>query len=130
MGTFRRELFEHITTVVPQWRVNDEAWLVGNDYLTGIRVLRNCGGQVMILPWDDRTREQLAHLREVLKPFLNRITVVVDDRSTGHMEDVSKMLDPIAVVSWSASSRTQAFRYKRYVGPSVSWRRDEIGPAM
>jgi hypothetical protein len=91
--TFGQELFEHITTVVPYWRVNDEAWLDGDGYLTGIGVLRNYGGQAMILPWGDCAREQFTRLRKLPKPFLRRIAVVVDDRSTVDLEDISKMLD-------------------------------------
>lgn len=34
VSTFGQELFKYITTVVPYWRVCDEAWPLAGDYLT------------------------------------------------------------------------------------------------
>ena len=109
MSTFGQELFTHITTVVPYWRVCDEAWLLGDDHLTGIGVLRNYAGQVMVLPWCDDTRQQLARFRELLEPLLKRIVVVVDDRQPEDLEAISAMLTPIAVLPWSR--RTELARF-------------------
>ena len=108
MPTFGQELFKHITTVVPYWRVCDEAWLLGGDHLTGIGVLRNYGGQVMVLH-GTKTLAQLARFRELLEPLLTRIVVVVDDRESEDLEAISAMLSPIAVLPWSR--RTELARF-------------------
>ncbi|MBV8530016.1 MAG: hypothetical protein JO104_01760 [Candidatus Eremiobacteraeota bacterium] len=82
--------------------MSDEAWSVGSDHLTGIGVLRNYGGQVMVMPWCEDTRAQLTRLREVpglLAPA--RIIVVVDDRETEDLEDISAFVTPIPVLPWS-----------------------------
>jgi hypothetical protein len=107
--TFGQELFKHITTVVPYWRVCDEAWLLGGDHLTGIGVLRNYGGQVMVLPWSEDARAQLARFRELLEPVLTRVVVVVDDRESEDLDEISAMLTPIAVLPWSR--RTELARF-------------------
>ena len=110
--TFGQELFEHITTVVPYWRVCDEAWALADDHLTGIGVLRNYGGQVMVLPWSQNTRRQLARFREQLGPLSKRIIVVVDDREPEDMEAISTMLTPITVLPWSRRDELASFVVK------------------
>jgi hypothetical protein len=113
VATFGQELFKYIKTVVPYWRVCDEAWLLANDdYLTGIGVLRNYGGEVMVMPWGEHTRDQIARFRELLKPFLKRIVVVIDDRAPKDVEAISAMLAPIAVLRWSHRSELAAFVIK------------------
>jgi len=107
--TFGQELFEYITTVVPDWRVCDEAWPLADDYLTGIGVLRNYDGQVMVLPWNEDAGKQLARFRELLEPLLKRVVVVVDDRDVQDMEAISAMLTPIVVLPWSR--RTELARF-------------------
>ena len=52
--SFGSLVFEHLKTLVPFWRVCDEAWLLGNDYLVGIGVERNYGGQLLVVPLPDR----------------------------------------------------------------------------
>jgi hypothetical protein len=107
--TFGQELFEYITTVVPYWRVSDEAWPLADDYLTGIGVLRNYGGQVMVLPWSEDTRRQLMRFRELLEPLLKQIVVVVDDREPEDLEAIPALLSPITVLPWSR--RTELARF-------------------
>lgn len=110
--TFGSELFEYITTVVPHWRVCDEAWAIASDHLTGIGVLRNYGGQVMVMPWDEHTHRQLVGFRGLLGPLLKRIVVVVDDREAEDSEVVPAILAPIAVLPWSRRSELAAFVIK------------------
>jgi hypothetical protein len=109
MRTFGSELFEYVTTVVPYWRVCDEAWPLANDHLTGIGVERNSAGQVMVMGWNEDTRRQLASLGDLPESFLKRIVVVVDDRESQDAEAIVAMLAPIAVLLWSHRSELAAF---------------------
>ncbi|HXO17918.1 MAG TPA: hypothetical protein VN909_07080 [Candidatus Dormibacteraeota bacterium] len=101
MSAFSQEVFTYITTVVPYWRVNDEAWSLESDYLTGIGVERNYGGQVMVMPWGEDTGSQLARFHDRLAPLAKRIIVVVDDREVDDVNRVAAMVTPIAVLAWS-----------------------------
>jgi hypothetical protein len=74
MPSFDQDLYSYVETLVPYWRVCDEAWPLGEDHLVGIGVLRNHGGQVMVLPWDQETRDQLQRIREKLEPFLKGLS--------------------------------------------------------
>jgi hypothetical protein len=110
MSTFSHDLADHIMTLVPYWRVCcDEAWALGDDHLIGIGVERNYGGQVMVLPWSEDTRQQLTRFREQLAPRLKRIVVVVDDREPEDLEAISAMLTPITMLPWSR--RTELARF-------------------
>jgi hypothetical protein len=102
MSVFGSELFQYITTLVPYWRVSDDAWRLGNDdsYLTGIEVLRNYGGSAMVIPWDENRRKELSELGAGKRVNLSRLIVVVDDR----VEDwrtIEDIMAPIAVLPWS-----------------------------
>jgi hypothetical protein len=112
MPTFVQEVFKYITSVVPNWRVSDEAWLLEGDYLTGIGVERNYGGQVIVLPWDDDTRQQLVSVGRRLEPFLKRIAVVVDDRDTENVEAISKAIAPVLLIPWSHRAELASFVIK------------------
>jgi hypothetical protein len=112
MRSFKSELFEYVTTVVPYWRVCDEAWPIGGDHLTGIGVLRNYGGQVMVMPWGHDTRLQLSSFRELLGPFMKQIIVVIDDREHEGAEAAVAELAPIVVLPWSRRSELAAFIIK------------------
>ncbi len=112
VSTFGQELFRYITTVIPYWRVCDEGWPLANDYLTGIGVLRNYGGQVMVLPWNEDARSQLTRFRELLEPLLKRIVVVVDDREPEDLQAISAVLAPIAVLPWSRRAELASFIIK------------------
>jgi hypothetical protein len=112
---FVRELFEYLTTLVPYWRVCDEAWPIigaGDRHLTGIGVLRNYGGQVMVMPWNEDTRQQLAWFRESLDPLLDQVVVVVDDREPEDLEGISAMGTAVTVLPWSRRAELVAFVIK------------------
>ncbi|HEY2476922.1 MAG TPA: hypothetical protein VGI19_19225 [Candidatus Cybelea sp.] len=111
-STFGSELFAYLTTVVPSWRVCDEAWPIASDHLTGIGVKRNYGGQVMVMPWGEETSRQLARFREMLGPLSKRIVVVADDRESGDTQPISVAVTPIAVILWSRPSELAAFVIK------------------
>lgn len=112
VATFGQELFEYITTIVPRWRVCDEAWPLVGGHLTGIGVLRNYGGQVMVLPWTENARRQLAHFHDLIAPLSERIVVVVDDRDLEDVESTSAMLSPITVLPWSRRTELAKFVIK------------------
>lgn len=105
---FGQELFAYITTLVPYWRVCDEAWPLKYDersglseHLTGIGVLRNYEGDAMVIPWSETARQQLAYFGELLAPLSDRIVVVLDDRESDGYEAVSVLVAPIRVIRWS-----------------------------
>ncbi len=103
MSDFGRELFEYMTSLVPFWRVSDDAWNLGGDaFLAGIEVLRNYGGEVMVIPWDEERREELIGLRHLATRIdLQRVVVVVDDRTAAAWQEIEKDLAPIVVLPWS-----------------------------
>jgi hypothetical protein len=103
MATFSSEVFNFIKTLVPYWRVSDDAWrLADGSYLTGIGVLRNFGGSVMVIPWDKDRHQQLAALRFSTEslPF-DRVIIVVDDRIEAAWERIADDLSPFTVSPWS-----------------------------
>ena len=102
MAGFGTEVFQYLTTLVPSWRVCDEAWYVADDcYLAGIGVLRNHGGQVLLIPWEECRRKELLGLRDGRHIQLDRVVVVVDDRSESRWATIRDDLAPMAVVPWS-----------------------------
>ena len=103
---------KYITTLVPYWRVSDEAWPIGDDHLVGIGVLRKYGGQVIVLPWDDNASSRLARLRGKLGPVFDKVVVVVDDRTPGDIGAIEALLEPIAVVPWSRRAELEKFIIK------------------
>jgi hypothetical protein len=102
--SFGREVFEYITSLVPYWRVTDEAWPVEDDHLTGIGVERNYGGQVMVLPWSEDAKARLALLHGLLGPLSKRIVIVVDDREIEQLDPIFAIATPIVVLPWSRRS--------------------------
>jgi hypothetical protein len=101
--TFGKELFQHIAAIVPYWRVSDGAWNIGgNEYLAGIEVLRNYSGSVMVIPWEDERRQELVELRGPGSSVdLQRVLVVVDDRTVASWQAIETELAPIRVLPWS-----------------------------
>ncbi len=86
-SSFGELVFEYLKTVVPHWRLCDEAWLLGDDHLVGIGVERNYGGQMLIVPlsggdvvphqdWPD-----ILPALEAAAIALDRVVVVLDDRA-------------------------------------------------
>jgi hypothetical protein len=56
---FGSVIFEYLKTIVPYWRICDEAWHVTEDpYLGGIGVERNYGGQLLVIPSQPRRRSR------------------------------------------------------------------------
>lgn len=118
MRTFSQEVFEYLTTLVPYWRVSDEGWPLGEDdhYLTGIGVERNFGGQVMVVPWDDDSRQQLGDFAKSLGPLTERIIAMIDDREPQDMESIAATISPIAMLPWSRRSEIATFIVKDTAG--------------
>jgi hypothetical protein len=101
--TFGQDLFAYIATLVPHWRVGDEAWPIGgnDNHITGIGVERNYGGQVLVIAWDENVRRQLARFHKDLEPLFKRIVVVVDDRKSADLDAIERTCTPITVLPWS-----------------------------
>lgn len=116
MSSFGSELFTYITTLVPYWRVNDEAWPLDAEseppYLSGIGVLRNYGGQVMVVPGEDSSLETLSSILE-RKPFdAPRVIVVVDDRDGQDWHNIAARVSPVRVLPWSRRDELRGFVIK------------------
>jgi hypothetical protein len=112
MAGFGREVWDYVSTLVPYWRLSDEAWSLDSawppepdSHLIGIGVLRNYGGDVIVIPWDEndgRQRSSIRKANELLDPNrLRRVVVIVDDCSTIDLVNVAKKVAPIAVLPWS-----------------------------
>ncbi len=103
MADFGMELFDYVRTLVPYWRVSDDAWLLSDEsHLCGLGVLRNYGGQVMVMEWDPDVHQQLTSLRDSDEKIdFNRVVVVVDDRAITHWEKIQTDLAPVNVTPWS-----------------------------
>jgi hypothetical protein len=112
-ATFGQNVFAFLTTIVPYWRMCDDAWLLSDEsHLRGIGVLRNYGGDVLIIPWSKDPELlrclQLPRMGNALPDYDRRI-VVVDDRSGERWDHVEKGIFPIAVIPWSDRSRLSEF---------------------
>jgi len=121
VASFRQELFAYITSIVPFWRVTDDAWLLCNEsHVSGIGVLRNYGGDVLVVPWSDDPELarslQLPRMANEL-PDIDRRIVVVDDRSGERTDLLGQRISPIPVILWSERSRLSDFVIMGAPGP-------------
>jgi hypothetical protein len=103
MAEFGRKLFEYIKTLVPDWRVSDDAWALSDEsHLCGIGVLRNYGGEVMVIEWTPGIHKQVSDLRDSGSEVdFNRVVIVVDDHAIADWLNIQKELAPINVIPWS-----------------------------
>jgi hypothetical protein len=108
-------VFDYLKTVVPFWRLCDEAWALGEDHLVGIGVLRNYGGQLMVVLQSDgwsKPHPAWPNIEPALEAAgysRDRIVVVVDDRS-GVPEVRQTMQFP--QVLWSERERLKDYLVK------------------
>lgn len=105
---FGREVFQYLVEIVPYWRVSDDAWMLSDgSYLTGIGVLRNFGGNVLVVPFSTNDTELSERLTKISDGELTvwagnqRIEVVIDDRQGSDSGAVSRQLAGLTVVCWS-----------------------------
>jgi hypothetical protein len=112
-ATLGHQLFDYLASIVPYWRVSDDAWsLCDESHLVGIGVLRNYGGDVLVIPWsEDPELVRCLRLPRIgsAVPDYDRRIVVVDDRSGAQWELVQKRLFPMPVVPWSERRRLADF---------------------
>lgn len=103
---FGTELFHYLASILPYWRVSDDAWrLTDDNYLAGIGVLRNKGGDALVIPWDANDERRLRDLLEHLQNAQSdRVIVVVDDRQIEDWVTVKNELAPVKVTPWSSRS--------------------------
>lgn len=101
---------------MPYWRVTDEAWPLGEEsesrYLNGIGVLRNYGGQVMVVPGEESPLETLRSILERKSFDTQRVIVVVDDRDGQDWHDVAARVSPVRVLPWSRRDELTRFVLK------------------
>lgn len=108
-----RDLFTYLTTIVPYWRVSDDAWQLDDDsYLGGIGVLRNYGGDVLIVPWsDDPELASALKLPRIGRKTadLDRRLVVVDDRGGQSETVIAELVAPVKVIGWTQRQKIADF---------------------
>jgi hypothetical protein len=122
--TFPRMLFSYVATLVPYWRVCDDAWsLADGSHLLGIVVQRNYGGETIVVIWDptDPTLvNKLTHgIRDQIARDPTRCVVVLDDRNGELAEDVRQRIAPVDVVTWSERIRLGQYVIKDTAGSSA-----------
>ncbi|HTJ24984.1 MAG TPA: hypothetical protein VMA36_02365 [Candidatus Limnocylindria bacterium] len=109
---FQQAVFAYITTLVPYWRVSDDAWpLSDGSYLAGIGVLRNYGGDAMVVPLTALEDEALPELLKVLTGQVEsviargsiaaRLVIVLDDRFGDLRKQLPPEMECATIVSWS-----------------------------
>jgi hypothetical protein len=112
-ATLGQELFVYLATIVPYWRVSDDAWLLYDEaHLCGIGVLRSYGGDVLVIPWSEDPELlrclRLPRMGSALPDYDRRI-VIVDDRKGEHWELVEKRISPVPVIPWSDRPRLSEY---------------------
>ncbi len=113
--TFSRQVFEFLKTVVPFWRISDEARLLSDGtYLVGIGVERNYGGQILVLPisqGDPIERVQPVVLPYTLNGRLDTgpCLVVLENSNGRYYEELSALVRPVKVLLWSERHELQKY---------------------
>jgi hypothetical protein len=114
--SFGRILFAYLTTLVPDWRVSDEAWSLDDDsHLCGFGVQRNLGGELLVVPWSDTPDVTVPLAMMLTGEYVvdaSSVVVVVDDREDEAWEIVARRLSPARVVPWSNRQKLAEFAIK------------------
>jgi hypothetical protein len=111
MGEFSKLVFDYLQTLVPYWRVCDEAWPVGDEHLIGIGVERNYGGKVTIVPLPDEdllphpSWPDIEHGLKASGRAVNGVVVVLDDRN----RDAYRAQTPFEEIPWSERERVKDY---------------------
>jgi hypothetical protein len=105
---FGREVFKYVASLVPYWRVADEAWSIGTAIVSGIGVERNFG-QILIVPICGKNDARIEMLCScsVLPTFYprgNRIIIIWDDRTPHIASPVPDILKQVKAIPWSRRS--------------------------
>ncbi|HEY8297307.1 MAG TPA: hypothetical protein VIG32_04715 [Candidatus Baltobacteraceae bacterium] len=114
--TFGQEVCEYIMTLVPFWRVSTEAWKLSDDnYLVGIGVLRNFGGDLMVATLGSADEDDAEQLRLIASGKLtlrcgsiDNIVVVYDHRNGLRAENFA-LGDLYPIVAWSSAAELQTY---------------------
>lgn len=107
---FEQRVYDRIVRLVPYWRVSMDAWsLSDNAHLAGIGVLRNYGGDLMVLAIDSSEDTRIGRLAAVLRGELalrngriENILVVFDD-SVLRFEELPPALGQLNLLPWSSA---------------------------
>jgi hypothetical protein len=108
-------VFDYLKTAVPYWRLSDEAWSLGDEHLIGIGVLRNYGGQLMVVPWSDGGSMPHPSWPDVGPALdaagipLDRVIVVIDDRDG---DGPSRRPTPFVEITWSQREQLKEYVVK------------------
>jgi hypothetical protein len=108
MSEFSKLVFDYLQTLVPNWRLCDEAWPVGDEHLIGIGVERNYGGQVLVVTLSDgdsSPHPSWPNIDDQLKAHgkaANRVVVVLDDRNN---DAYVRGQTPFVEIPWSGRER-------------------------
>lgn len=105
---FGQRAYERIVRLVPYWRASTEAWRLSNDsYLVGIGVLRNYGGDLMVITIDSLDDEAIGQLLALLQRDISlehgrieNIFVLVDDALIG-FDELPATLGRLDRLRWS-----------------------------
>jgi hypothetical protein len=111
---FWQMLLTYLNSLVPYWRVFVEAWpLNGGSHLHGFGVLRKCGVDLLVVPWN---KDDLELAATVVTPRVgddtlesDRRIVVVDDRENEQKENIARRVSPVTVVLWSQREKLLSY---------------------
>lgn len=114
--TFGQEVCEYILTLVPYWRVSTEAWKLSDDnYLVGIGVLRNYGGDLMVSTLRSPDEDDAEQLRRIASGKLTlqcgaigNILVVYDDLRNPR-PDCFALGDTYPMLPWSSANELSRY---------------------
>lgn len=113
---FGQHVYERIVRLVPYWRASTEAWRLSDDsYLVGIGVLRNYGGDLMVITIDSPGYEAVGQLCALLRGELSltngrleNILVLIDDRLIG-FDELPPELGRLECMRWSSAADLEQY---------------------
>ena len=113
---FPRLVFEYLASIVPYWRVSDDAWpLTDGSHLAGIGVLRNYGGGLLVVPCelDDPGFAETARRLQLAadSPVASRVIAMADDRSSEAWTTLREQLAASAsgLIRWTERDKLKNF---------------------
>lgn len=107
---FGQRVYDRIVRLVPYWRASTEAWLLSDDsYLVGIGVLRNYGGDLMVVDVDSLDNDSIRQLVGLARGdlslqvgSLSNILLMLDD-SALTVDDLPPLLGQFERLLWSSA---------------------------
>jgi hypothetical protein len=123
---FGQRVYDRIVRLVPCWRASTDAWsLSDGSHLVGIGVLRNYGGDLLVITIDSREDETIGQLVAVLGGDLSlrngrieNVLVVFDD-SVLRFEELPRTLWQLERLPWSSAASLALYIIKDNPGDEV-----------